>query len=243
MPEFFSLHPQGRAFALFGPSHWAALAAIVALNIGLSFLRGARPGLRHNVRIGLALAIWAAEAGWHAWTLAVGTWDIDYMLPLHLCSLLTWLAGLMLLLRDARLYYFVNFMGISGGIQYLLTPDFGSYGFPHFRFIQAFTSHGLLVTAAIYMTVVEGLRPTWTSLKRVLVVTNLYAVGIFFLNPYLGSNYLLLNGKPSSPSLLDLLPPWPSYIGFLELVGVASCLLLYAPFAIQDLVKRRQSAA
>lgn len=33
------------------------------------------------------------------------------------------------------------------------------YAFPHFRFFQVFLSHGGIVTAAIYMTFIEGYRP------------------------------------------------------------------------------------
>jgi uncharacterized membrane protein YwaF len=45
---------------------------------------------------------------------------------------------------------------------------------------------------------------------------------------------MMLNGKPATASLLDALPAWPYYIPFLELIGVVTCLLLYAPFIIKD---------
>jgi len=126
------------------------------------------------------------------------------------------------------------FMGIAGAIQALATPDLGIYGFPHFRFFQTFISHGLIVTSAIFMTVVEGFRPTWKSILRVALWTNTYALIIYFVNAAIGSNYLMLNYKPDVPSLLDLLPPWPVYILYMELIGVVSILLLYLPFAIKD---------
>jgi uncharacterized membrane protein YwaF len=44
----------------------------------------------------------------------------------------------------------------------------------------------------------------------------------------------MINHKPELPSLLDLLPPWPVYIVYMELIGVASMLLLYLPFAFKD---------
>jgi hypothetical integral membrane protein (TIGR02206 family) len=157
------------------------------------------------------------------------------MLPLHLCSLLVWLGAWMLITKSYKIYEFMYFMGIAGAIQVLATPDLGIYGFPHFRFFQTFLSHGLIITAAIFMTVVEGFRPTWKSMIRVAVWMNVYALIIYFVNNYLGSNYLMINHKPELPSLLDLLPPWPIYIAYMELIGVASVLLLYLPFAIKDL--------
>jgi hypothetical integral membrane protein (TIGR02206 family) len=105
-------------------------------------------------------------------------------------------------------------------------------------FFQYFLSHGLIITSAIYMTVVEGLRPTWKSMLRVFIWMNIYAGIIYFINIYLGSNYLMINYKPDTPSLLDLLPEWPIYILYMEVIGAATMLILYLPFATKDLVNR-----
>ena len=69
--------------------------------------------------------------------------------------------------------------------------------------------------------------------------TNVYMAVIFCLNLAIGSDYLMLNIKPATPSLLDLLPPWPYYIVFMELIGILTLLLLYLPFAIRDRRPRR----
>ena len=156
------------------------------------------------------------------------------MLPLHLCTALIWLSGFMLINKNHAIYEFAYFLGIGSALQYLATPDLGIYGFPHFRFIQTFLSHGLLLTCAVYMTVVEGFRPTWKSILRVAVVINIYMLIIFFVNSAIGSDYLMINAKPSTPSILDLLPAWPSYVFYMELIGVATVLLLYLPFMIKD---------
>lgn len=242
LPEWLSIKYAGPPFEWFGPAHIGALIAVLALNLGLARLQGASPRTRTAVRWVLAIAMWAAEASWHLWTLAGGTWAINWMLPLHACSIMIWLSGFMLLTRNLRIYEFAYFMGIGGGIQYLLTPDLGPYGFPHFRFFEAFIAHGLLVTAPIYMTVVEGFRPTWRSMKRVVIGTNLYMIPIFFLNKLIGSNYLMLNNKPPTPSILDLLPPWPIYIACMEVLGLLTFLLLYLPFIIIDARSTSRSA-
>ena len=163
---------------------------------------------------------------------------MQVMLPLHLCSLLTWLSGVMLVRKDRRIYEFAYFLGIGGALQYLATPDLGRYGFPHFRFFQAYLSHGLLLTAPVFMTLVEGFRPTWRSLQRVVIGANVYMVPIFFVNRAIGSNFLMLNGKPGTGSLLDILPPWPAYLPYMELIGLATCLLLYSPFIVADATAR-----
>lgn len=97
------------------------------------------------------------------------------MLPLHVCSALVWVGALGLVMRSYKIYEFMYFMGIGGALQALLTPDLGIYGFPHYRFWQTYLSHGLIVTAAIYMTVVEGFCPTWKSLRRVFLWSQWWA--------------------------------------------------------------------
>jgi uncharacterized membrane protein YwaF len=49
---------------------------------------------------------------------------------------------------------------------------------------------------------------------------NIYVVIVYFINNAIGSNYLIINAKPNTPSFLDLLPPWPIYIPYMEVIGM-----------------------
>jgi hypothetical integral membrane protein (TIGR02206 family) len=160
-------------------------------------------------------------------------------LAFHLCSIFVFLSAYMLVTKSYKIYEFAYFLGIAGAIQALLTPDAGIYGFPHFRAWQVMISHGTIVTAAVFMTLVENYRPIWQSLKRVLIGGKIYMVIIFFLNLLIGSNYLFIAHKPATSSLIDVLPPWPYYIFFIDLIWVAVSLLLYVPFQIGGWLKKR----
>jgi hypothetical integral membrane protein (TIGR02206 family) len=238
MTEFFAADYHGQAFEILGTSHLVALGVLVLLNLFLIRFRHATDRTKSTIRWMLALILFVNEIAWHYWNYVVGRWTIQTMLPLHLCSVLVWAGALMLVTKNYRIYEFMYFMGIAGAIQALATPDIGIYGFPHFWFFQTFISHGLIVTSAIYMTVVEGFRPTWKSMLRVAVWMNIYAVIVYFINSTIGSNYLMINHKPDTPSLLDLLPEWPIYILYMELLGVISVLLLYLPFVVKDVRSR-----
>ena len=238
MPNFFAANYSGPAFELFGRSHFAALGALLLLNPFLLRFKNASDGTKSAIRWLLALILLANEIAWHFWNYAFGKWTLQTMLPLQLCSVLVWFGALMLMTKNYRIYEFMYFIGIAGAIQALATPGIGVYGFPHFVFFQYFISHGLIITSAIYMTVVEGFRPTWKSLVRVVVWMNIYVVIVYLINSAIGSNYLMINYKPSTPSLLDLLPDWPIYIVYMELIGVISIFLLYLPFAAKDLRDR-----
>lgn len=234
LEKFFAGDYPGPAFELFGTMHLAALAFLLLLNLYLLRFRNADDKTKRTIRWRLALILLLNEIAWHYWNYTVGLWTIQTMLPLQLCSLMVWFGALMLLTRSYRIYQYVYFLGIGAAIQALATPDLGIYGFPHFRFFQTFLSHGLIITSALYMTFVENMRPTWKSVVRVAIWTNIYVIAIYFLNVTIGSNYLNLIAKPATPSLLDYLPDWPMYILYMELLGIATVLLLYLPFAIKD---------
>jgi hypothetical integral membrane protein (TIGR02206 family) len=241
MNQYFMYDYTGNPFVLFGTWHLVALALIVLLNFAMLGFRNTSEKTREIVRWTMAIILWVDEISWHLWNLYWGHWTIQTMLPLHICSVLVWLAGFMLVFKNFRIYEFAYFIGIGGAMQALLTPDAGIYGFPHYRAFQTFISHGLLITSAIYMTTVEGFRPTWKSFWRVILGVNIYAAVIFPINRLLGTNYLFINGKPATASILDALPAWPYYILYMELIGFAIFFLLYLPFIIKDAVKKRSS--
>lgn len=243
MAQLFALEYTGPAFVLFGPAHLAALGCLLLLNVGLLRQRGSPPGTRMMTRRALAFVLIANEIAWHVWSWRTGTWTLQVMLPLHLCSVFVWLSAYMLISGSARVYEYAYFLGIAGPLQALITPDAGLYGFPHFRFFQTLISHGLILTAALYMTVVEGYRPNRRSLVRVLVGMNVYIAAVGVINVLLGSNYLFIAHKPETASIVDFLGPWPWYIVAMEVIGFINCLVLYAPFEWADRRRRALAAA
>lgn len=235
MGEYFAKDWAGEPFHLFGTGHLIALALIVLINLSFVWLRKSQnQRLKDGVRYAIAVTLLVAEGSWHLWNVAIGEWTIQTHLPLHLCSVLVWTSLMMLLTKNYRIYEFAYFLGIAGASQALLTPEAGVYGFPHYRIFQTLFAHGAIVSGAVFMTLVEGYRPTWASLKRVFIWTNLYAVAVTGINLLLGSNYLYTLRKPDTPSLIDLLGPWPVYLLALELIALVLCLLLYLPWLLKD---------
>ena len=236
MVQFFAKDYAGAPFKLFGVPHLVALGAIILIVVALLWVGQRFPiAWRAPARYALAALLVTQELLLHGWKWATGQWSIQEQLPLHLCSVMIWLSAAMLVTQSYPLYELAYLLGIAGAAQAILTPDAGPYGFPHFRFFQVFVSHGAIVAAAIYMTAVEGYRPTPTSLLRVFVTGNLYMLVVFWINRAIGSNYLFVSRKPDTASLLDVLPDWPWYILYAEGIAVAMMLLLYLPFLLRDL--------
>ncbi len=217
MLRYIGKEYDGAPFQLFGRAHLCALVLVVLINLSFILVRNVPgPEIRVAIRYGLAAILILNELAWHLWNIKTGQWRVQTMLPLHLCSLFVLLSAVMLVTRSYRIYEFAFFLGIGGAVQALLTPDAGKYGFPHLRFFQVIISHAAIVSAAVYMTVVEGYRPYWSSLLHVLIGANLYMLLVGLINWRLGSNYLFIARKPDTPSMIDLLGPWPWYILSIE---------------------------
>jgi hypothetical integral membrane protein (TIGR02206 family) len=241
MNQFFTLQFDGGPFKIFSPSHLVALIAILALNAFFILRRKHFDDrARRVIRYSMAAILIANELLWHIWNLVNGRWSLQEMLPLHLCSVLVWTCAYMLVKNHRGIYEFAYLIGIAGALQAILTPDLGVYDFPHFRYFQVFVSHGLIITSAVYMTLVEGFRPYLRSVLNVLLWGNVYMAVIGLVNWALGSNYLFIAHKPVTASLLDVLPAWPWYIGIMELLALFFVGLFYLPFWIKDLTAKRK---
>lgn len=243
MGQYFAKNYAGEPFLLFGPGHLISLAVIIVINLSFIWLRKSEnQKLKDGVRYAITFLLVISEGSWHIWNIAIGEWTIQTHLPFHLCAVLVWTSLFMLLTKNYRIYEFVYFLGIAGASQALLTPEAGIYGFPHYRVFQTITAHGSIVSAAIFMTVVEGYRPYWSSFKRVFLWTNIYMVAVTGINLLIGSNYLYTIHKPPSASLMDVLGPWPWYLLSVELVALVLCLLMYLPFMLRDRKTKLQTA-
>jgi hypothetical integral membrane protein (TIGR02206 family) len=232
--DIFARDFAGDSFVMLGTPHLVVLVILLVVNLSLLSLRNASQRARDTFRVGLGIVLLVNEIAWHVWNAAVGTWTLQTMLPLHLCSVLVWGSAFMLLKNNTRAYEFVYFLGVGAGIQAVMTPDLGIYGFPHFRFFQTFISHGGIIVAAMFMTLVQNQRPYLSSIKRVMVGGILYMILVYGINSLVGSNYLFIMHKPETPSLIDLLGPWPIYILGLFGIALLEFTILYLPFFVKD---------
>lgn len=233
-------------FEFFSPSHVGALAVLMAIYIGLWFLRDwfSKPRIDLITRWTLAAILILQEISLSVWHLSIGVWNAGTSLPLHMCGAGIVLAAILLIHRSYILYDLVFFWGLGGAIQALLTPDIGAYGFPHYRFFQFFISHGTLIFASLYMTWIGGMRPTHRSIWKVWGITNIYLVFIAGINWLTDGNYLFICHKPENGSIMDAMGPWPWYILVLEVVAIISFYIYYLPFAVKDgfqILKLKQS--
>ena len=244
MSNFFSVNYTDMPLQIFGAKHLTIVAIFVLIWLSFFYFRNRWNEKQKNaIRITLAIILAVNEISLHIWSAYWGIWSIQTMLPLHMCSVMVWVTTYTAITDNQNLYDFTFFLGIGGALQAFLTPvDVAMYDLPRYRSLQSLIAHGLLITIPIFMTVVEGYRPTLASFKRIFIWTNIYMVIIFFLNQVIGSNYLFIAQKPPSPTLMDILSPWPWYIPQLEIVAFIVFFILYIPFLIKDQMAKSKQA-
>ena len=224
-------------FVLFGPAHLTALALSVAVPLLLALWTRAKPLRDRGVRILFAALLIAGWVGWYAMLWARGWLAPGNALPLNLCDWAQAALIVALLSRNQRAYELGYFWGLGGTLQGVITPDVPS-GFPDLQFLLFMVDHAGLIAALLYLTWGTRMRPTVSSLPRVILAT-LFYVAIAGLADYaLGTNYGFLRGKGDHVSLLTWLAPWPWYIGELIAIGLVSVAVYYAPFWLSDRFKR-----
>lgn len=238
--RFFQFHSKLGPFRLFSLDHLLTIGIILILGVLLFVFRKQlqRSGKKRFLRFSLAFILFANESFYHIWLVYKNAWSLKTGLPLELSDITVILAIIMLLTNSYRVFQFMYFAGLASSIQAILTPDLGHYSFPHFRYFEFFVSHGGVVLACLIMVVASKYRPTIPSLWVTVLIVNLYAACVFFINKSLNANFMYLMKKPENASLLDYLGPWPWYLLSAELVMILSFYILYSPFWIKRKIER-----
>ena len=215
---------------LLAPQHVLALAAIAAATIGLVVAARRTPGDWLKVMAGVIVAV---EVSWWVFVLAGGVpgATVAYSLPLQLCDAAIFVAAAALWTRHRLLAEVTYFWGLAGTIQALLTPDLPQQ-FPSYPYFQYYIAHGGVVAAALVLVIGLGIRPRPWSVLKVAAITLGYAAFVGLVDASTGADYMYLRAKPPSPTLLDVLGPWPWYIGSATLIAIALFAVLDAPFRL-----------
>ncbi|HEX9095789.1 MAG TPA: TIGR02206 family membrane protein [Candidatus Dormibacteraeota bacterium] len=219
---------------LLAAEHLGAVAVIAAATAALVAAARLRPGpWTTTATRSLAVVLVGAEVAW--WVYLVATHanraDLAYALPFQLCDAAIFVSAVALWLRQQLLVEVTYFWGLAGTIQAIITPDLPQH-FPTFPFIQYYVAHGGVVAAALLLVVGLGQWPRPRAIFWVAALTVAYAAFVGVLDAVTGADYLYLRAKPATATVLDLMGPWPWYIAWAGLVGIALFVILDAPFRL-----------
>jgi hypothetical integral membrane protein (TIGR02206 family) len=216
-------------FRLFGLHHLVVLACVPLLAGLLTYTSRRFPFLAKHIRISLGILILVNELVWYGYVVMRGWFSFPYNLPLHLCDLVLWLTIYTSLRPTQWAYECSYYWGLAGTSMALLTPDISGPFFSYLT-LKFFASHGLVVTALLFLTWSGISQPRPGSQWKALFWLNVYAILLGVFNLLFKTNYMYLCEKPAGATLLDHMGPWPMYIIVAETVAVGMFFLLALPF-------------
>ena len=229
-----------KQFVTFALSHWMAVAAVAVAAVLLA-MAGRRLPAERRRRLGLAIvaALVLNELIYYAWTVGAYGWAAfaESYMPLHICGAAVYLLLVAAWRSNQIAYELAYFWGLAGTTQATITPNLQA-AFPSYHFFQYFLTHGLIIVAAVYLTVAMRMRPARGAVLRTVILTNAYmavvaGVNLLLRGGGLDANYMFLCRRPEGSSPMFFLP-WPWYIVFLEGVAVLLVLALYLPWVLHD---------
>jgi hypothetical integral membrane protein (TIGR02206 family) len=205
------------------------LAALLTLVIGIAASvwaarRHTGPWMRW-FSIGLAIAIFAGWMGEYVADVILGTWSVQYSLPLQLTDATSAVSIAALLTRRQILVELSYFWSYTAVLQAVLTPDLGQ-NFPSVYYFTYFTYHVGAIVAASFLVFGYGLYPRPGAVWKVFGITLAWTAIVGAGNLITGGNYMYLRSKPVHHSLLNLMGPWPWYIAAGVALGLALLLLV-----------------
>ena len=164
------------------------------------------------------------------------------MLPMQLCDWAMVVIIVALWTGSRRWLELAYFWGIGGTLQALITPNL-RFGFPDLRFISFFVAHSGIIIGIIFLMLIYGFRPRPMGILRTIAWTEFYFGIAFTIDLLTDENYGFLLHKPEASSLLSFLSDSrPIYLIEFHLLAWIFFCVLYAPFAIVDLVRKGETA-
>ena len=219
---------------MFSGLHAAVLAAIftiTAIAIGVA-RRRPMPATPTPAERAVGLAYLAAWVTTYAVLLFAPLHEPAKTYPLQLCHWNAVAAALLLLTRWEALRPIVYFWGFALSTQALITPSLteGPAIYPFWFF---WSTHGIIVGAALYDVFARGYRPTLRDYCIACAAAALYVAIVLPLDLAFDWNYGFVGrSKPEVRSIVDALGPWPGRLAIIVALVATAMALLLLPWKI-----------
>lgn len=197
---------------------------ILTLLVGSSYLKK-QVNIYITYIMGIALFVSSITSPLR--TYLAGNFSIAIDLPFHLCGISAFICSVMPFLKNKqRLFDFVFYTGIIGGIMGILTPQMSDYDGSFYVYFVFYMRHILIFTMPIYMLRNLGLSLTKKSMVRTFVILNILLAFIMPFNFIVGGNYMYLAEPPQVNNPL-IIGEWPYYVIWFEVFVILLLVLLY----------------
>jgi hypothetical integral membrane protein (TIGR02206 family) len=230
------------AFHPYGAAHLIVIFLTIALPFALATLvRRTKSRLVERIIIGaLSVLLVLNYIAYLSFIRRMGALNWAQMLPMQLCDWAMVVIIVAMWTGNRSWFEVAYFWGIGGTVQAVLTPNL-AYGFPDFRFFSFFISHCGIIVGIVFLMLTRRYRPNPFSIVKVFLWSELYFVVTMIADVITGYNYGFLLHKPEAFSILNFLSDSrPLYLLQFHFLALAFFSVLYAPFAIYDLLRSRR---
>ena len=228
-----------KEFDLLDPSHIIFALICIGIIIFLPRLFVGKSDVSKNILISAIIGLMLINHGMDFYKEGyLVHWKLG--LPLHLCDFSSASIILYLITKKRAFFLFAFFAGFSGAGMAILTPD-STYAFPDIHYVRHMIGHAMILLGVTYAMIVDGQRPYFKDVHRVLFVLSIFLVVIYIINHLLGSpaNYWYVAEKPPGLNVTSLMRDEPYHMVDIYLLAVFVCYLIYLPYFIQDKVKQK----
>jgi len=157
-----------------------------------------------------------------------GTWDIQYNLPIQLCGISSLICCVLPFIKKKdKLFQFVYYTGVIGGIMAILTPQMNYFDGSLRYYLNYYVSHSLIIALPIFMFLHLDLKLPKFSWFKIWIHLNILMAIIMPINFLLDSNYMYVNAPPEVSNPL-VIGEWPYYLLIWEPLVMIIAYLIYA---------------
>jgi len=194
---------------------------------------------RRRFRIALAWFILFSRLVRYPIDAYLGVFHWDDFLSLHVCHINLILLIICLIRPNRFLFNYCFLIGIPMGLASGLFPgdiplDAPS---PILRGVLFVFTHLLMVIGALYLAIVERMKPTWRNLWILCGVGAVQALATYGVNQLLGTNFLYIM-TPVAGTPIESLSDWLGWPGYaLAMVVITYGLMLLTMLAYQAVTR------
>jgi hypothetical integral membrane protein (TIGR02206 family) len=226
-------------FRSFGPAH--LLSLLGAVIIGTVFIiwgsREKACARRKRIRLILAAVIVIIRSARYIMDVYFNVFEWNDLLSLHICHIDLILLVICLVWPNRALFSFCFLVGIPTALSVALFPgrNHPDPGLP--RAVFFIMSHMMLVMGTLYLSIAERIKPTLRMYGFIGVIGSLGLVPIYFINRWLGTNYLYIMEAPAGTAIVafERLFGWPGYVIALDILAL---LLMLAMLGLSQIMSR-----
>lgn len=160
--------------------------------------------------------------------IASGTWDIQYNLPIQLCGISSLICCVLPFIKNKKkLFEFVYYTGIIGGVMAILTPQMNYFDGTIRYYLNFYVSHSLIIALPIFMFLHLDMKLPRLSWFKLWINLNILMAIIMPINFLLDSNYMYVNAPPEVNNPL-VIGDWPYYILLWEIFILIIAYMVYS---------------